>query len=260
MKNRRIPGMNPHHRESASSLEPGFYDLIAPIYDSHWGRGYSSSASLLFRRHIEPLVPPGTRILDVCCGSGRFAGFLSRAGYQVAGVDSSPALLAQAAEQAPRAVLVQADMSSFALPEMFDAAVCCYNSLNHARDERHLELIFSCVARHLAPSAPFLFDVIPEQDYIRSWKNDEYILAADGVYELNYSYFANTRVAQCRVRVRSRHAPEFVRAEALSEQRPFSSSVIDRSLRCAGFRVVFQKEIGPPHPRNSRMLVLAQRL
>jgi len=61
-------------------------------------------------------------------------------------------------------------MFAFALTETCQAAVCWFNSLNHARDKRHLERIFSCVARHLAPLAPFLFDVIPEQDYVRSWK------------------------------------------------------------------------------------------
>jgi SAM-dependent methyltransferase len=151
-------------------------------------------------------------------------------------------------------------MSTFALPETFDAAVCCFNSLNHARDETHLARIFSCVARHLAPAGHFLFDVIPEEDYLHFWKDNEYILGTDGFYELNYAYLTHTQIATCRVRVRSRQDPTFVQAEAISEQRPFSSSVIDRFLRCAGFRVVFQKEFGRPQSRDSHLLVLAQRL
>jgi SAM-dependent methyltransferase len=253
--------MNSHHPKTFTPpSEPDFYDLIAPIYDRHWGRAYFSLASSLFESRIATQVPSGGRILDLCCGSGRFADFLSRSGYRVTGVDSSPALLAQAAQQAPGARLMQADMSEFALPETFDAAVCLFNSLNHARDEGHLRLIFSRVARHLEPSAPFLFDVIPEEDYLHSWKSDEYILAAEGLYELSYSYFAHTRVATCRVRLRSRHDPGSVRAEAASEQRPLSSIVIHRALQCTGFVVVSQEQLGRAHPPDSRRLVLAKRV
>jgi 2-polyprenyl-3-methyl-5-hydroxy-6-metoxy-1,4-benzoquinol methylase len=174
--------MNSRQPEISSSSLPGFYDLVAPIYDSHRGRGVFNSAYRLFRRHIEPRVPSGGRILDICCGSGRFAGYLGQGGYQVTGIDSSPALLTEAVEHAPQARLVRAHMSAFALAETFDAAVCWYNSLNHARDERELELIFACVARHLTHSAPFLFDVILEQDYLHSWKNDRSIFFRQTAY------------------------------------------------------------------------------
>lgn len=252
--------MNSRQPEIAPSSLPGFYDLIAPIYDSHWGRGFLSSAARLFRRHVAPQVPAGGRILDLCCGSGRFAGYLGRRGYQVTGVDSSPVLLAEAVERAPRARLVRADMSAFALPETFDAAVCWYNSLNHVQDEGELELIFTGVARHLAHAAPLLFDVILEEDYLHSWKSDEYVLAADRLYELSYRYWTQARIATCRVRVRSRLDPKYVEAEAVSEQRPLRSSVINDVLRRAGFRVLFQKAIKQAHPPDGRLLVLAQRL
>lgn len=251
--------MNSRQPEISLSSLPGFYDLVAPIYDSHWGRGFFSSASRLFRHHIEPRVPTGGRILDLCCGSGRFAGYLGQAGYQVIGVDSSAALLTQAAEHAPRARLIRAHMSAFALAETFDATVCWYNSLNHAQDERELELIFACVARHLTHSAPFLFDVSLEEDYLHSWKSDEYVLSADSLYELSYRYWVQARVATCRVRVRSRLDPKYVEAEAVSEQRPLHSCVINHALRRAGFSVVFLKAVECVHPPRGRLLVLAQR-
>jgi SAM-dependent methyltransferase len=251
--------MNSRQPEISSSSLPGFYDLVAPIYDSHWGRGFFDSAGRLFRRHITSRVATGGRILDLCCGSGRFAGYLGQAGYQVTGVDSSPVLLSEAVKRAPQARLVRADMSAFALAEPFDAAVCWYNSLNHARDERELELIFACVARHLAHSAPFLFDVILEQDYLHSWKSEEYVLSADHLYELSYCYLTQTRVATCRVRVRSRLDPKHIEAEAVSQQRPLHSGVINHALRRAGFNVVCLKAVECSHPPSGRLLVLAQR-
>jgi SAM-dependent methyltransferase len=245
--------------ETSSSL-PDFYDLIAPIYDRHWGKEFSSSATRQFGRHLAPIVAPRARILDLCCGSGRFAAFLGRSGYQVTGVDSSRELLAEAMERAPRARLVQADMTTFALPEKVDAAVCWYNSLNHSRDERELGLIFANVARYLKPSAPFLFDVISEENYVDSWDGDQYVLSADTVYELRYSYLPRARVARCRVRVRSRVNPRYIEAEAVSEQRPLDGSAIDRALRYAGLGVVFRKKFERARPLNGRQLILAKRL
>jgi SAM-dependent methyltransferase len=251
--------MNSRQPNISLPSSPGFYDLVAPIYDSHWGRGFFSSVSRLFRRHIEPRVPAGGRVLDLCCGSGRFAGYMGQAGYRVTGVDSSAALLAEAVEHAPQAHLVRAQMSAFALAETFDAAVCLFNSLNHAQDECELERIFACVARHLTHSAPFLFDVILEEDYLQSWKSDEYVLSSDSLYELSYRYSAQARVATCRVQVRSRLDPKHVESEAVSEQRPFHPDAIDHALRRAGFSAVFLKMVERAHPPHGRLLVLANR-
>jgi SAM-dependent methyltransferase len=245
---------------ATDSSAQSFYDLIGPIYDSHWGRGFLSSAASLFDQHAAPRIPAGGQILDLCCGSGSFVGYLARKGYRVTGVDSSPVLLAEAAEHTPQARLVCADMSAFALPENFAGAVCWYNSLNHVRDEREVEQIFRCVARHLTHAAPFLFDVILEEDYLRSWTCEECVLSADRIYELIYRYRAQERIAECQVRVRSRRDPKYVEAEAISEQRPICSRTIQHALRRAGFRVVLQKTLETGHPPDGRLVVLAERL
>ncbi len=242
------------------SGSPDFYDLVAPIYDRHWGQAFFTSAVRLFRRHAAPRIPAGGRVLDLCCGSGRFAAFLSRAGYQVTGVDVSRSLLAAASARAPSARFVQADMAGFALRETFDAAFCWFNSLNHARDERHLARVFSRVARHLAPGALFAFDVIPEEDYLGSWKNEECVLSAEGLFELTYCYRPEQRLATCRVRVRSRQDPTRVQAEAVSAQRPLDLRVMARAWDRAGFRLLLEKPLDDGHPPHGRRLVLAEKV
>jgi len=245
-----------HPRRPSDS--PDFYDLIAPIYDRHWGRAFFSSAARLFRHYAAPRIPARGRVLDLCCGSGRFASFLSRAGYRVTGVDSSPALLEKAAARTPSARFVQADMCRFQLADTFDAAVCWFNSLNHAEDEQQLAAIFACVARHLAPAAPFLFDLIPEEDYRCSWESEECVLAAEGVYELTYSYWPEDKVASCRARMRSRLDPARIQAEAVSVQRPLDLEAVARALHDAGFRLLLEKPLDGSHPPHGRHLVLAE--
>jgi SAM-dependent methyltransferase len=256
----RAPGRPTQPEPSAATSSADFYDLIAPIYDRHWGQEFFFSARTQFRRHIAPRVSRNGRVLDLCCGGGRFAGYLGRAGYRVTGIDLSPELLAQAAERAPNSRLVCADMSSFDMAECFDAAVCFYNSLNHARDERELRLIFACVARHVVPGGHFLFDLMSEEEYLNSWSGDECVLSEDTVYELAYSYLASTRTATCRVETRSRTEGSYVRAEAMSTQRPIELTTVIASLRSAGFCLVFVKEFPRAWSPEGRLLVLANRV
>jgi len=257
---RLAPGRPTQPEPSVATSSAAFYDLIAPIYDGHWGQEFFFSARTQFRRHIAPRVSRNGRVLDLCCGGGRFADYLERAGYRVTGIDSSPELLVQAAERAPDSRLVCADMSSFDLAERFEAAVCFYNSLNHARDERELRLIFACVARHVVPGGHFLFDLMSEQEYFSTWSGDECVLSEDTVYELAYSYLRSTRTATCRVKTRSRDESSYVSAQAESEQRPVELTAINSALRLAGFRLVFVKEFHRTWAPEGRLLVLARRL
>jgi SAM-dependent methyltransferase len=59
-------------------------------------------------------VGPGTRLLDVACGSGLALGRAGRLGADISGIDASDALLAIAARRAPTAELVLGSM--FDLP------------------------------------------------------------------------------------------------------------------------------------------------
>jgi hypothetical protein len=70
----------------------------------------------------------------------------------------------------------------------------------------------------------------------------------------------STRIATCRVRVRSRQEPGYIAAEAVSEQRPVDVSLIRAALRSAGFCVVFVKEFRRTSAPDGRVIVLAKRL
>lgn len=64
--------------------------------------------------HIAPLVQPGQRALDICCGSGAAAFMLEETGAAVTAIDSSPLLLGEARTEAARrssaVEFVQADV------------------------------------------------------------------------------------------------------------------------------------------------------
>jgi ubiquinone/menaquinone biosynthesis C-methylase UbiE len=86
-------------------------------------------------------VGPGTRLLDIACGSGYAASVAAGRGAEVAGLDASEALIAIARERTPDADFRVGDM--FALPydeDQFDVAMSfngiwkgCEDALREAR-------------------------------------------------------------------------------------------------------------------------------
>jgi len=73
----------------------------------------------------------GTRLLDVACGSGVVTAAALRRGCVVAGVDFSPAMLAEARQQAPGATFHEADAEALPLPVASVDAVVSNFGLHH---------------------------------------------------------------------------------------------------------------------------------
>ena len=99
-----------------------------------------------------------------------------------------------------------------------------------------------------------------EEEYLSSWRGDECVLSEDTIYELAYSYLASTRTATCRAKTGSRAGGSYVRAEAISTQRPIELTTLKASLHWAGFRLVFVKEFPRAWSPEGRLLVLANRV
>ncbi|MFC7880901.1 class I SAM-dependent methyltransferase [Streptomyces sp. NPDC057376] len=59
------------------------------------------------------LVPPGARVLDAGCGTGRVLTQLAHLGYDGVGVDRDASMLAVARRNAPRLTWLQADLADF---------------------------------------------------------------------------------------------------------------------------------------------------
>lgn len=116
------------------------YDALAADYDGlveedFWMR------QLLWKRYLR-LFPPGSRVLDVACGTGLDTLFLARAGREAAGIDASPGMIAELRAKAGRAGLAidarvgdAADLSAW--PDgAFDGIVSAFAGLNTVDLER----------------------------------------------------------------------------------------------------------------------------
>ena len=134
-------------------------------------------------------LPPGARLLDLCCGHGRHAVPLARLGYRVTGLDLSRSLLTRAARAAADAgqavALVEADMRRLPFADgSFDAVLNLFNAFGYLEDEAQDELVLAEVARVLAPGGRFLQELANREALVRGWRDSDVLRLGDGLVVL----------------------------------------------------------------------------
>lgn len=144
----------------------GLYDR-PDLYDPVAG---NSAEVLAFYADLAGARP--VSILDVGCGSGRYAFPLAARGHRVTGVDASEPMLAIARQEAERhnlsLALFEADFRGFLLAgRTFDLAISTASTLLHLTTDDDLLRCLRSVARHLQPGGRFAFDLfVPSREIL----------------------------------------------------------------------------------------------
>ncbi|TDC05347.1 class I SAM-dependent methyltransferase [Nonomuraea longispora] len=112
-------------------------------------------------------LPPGSRVLDLGCGTGDILVPLAVEGAEVIGVDSSPRMLEHLArrlatlpdEVAARVRLVERTVPALPAMDRADGAVLANDFVSHLLSDTELDELFRNVRRVLKPGAILLLDV-----------------------------------------------------------------------------------------------------
>lgn len=99
-----------------------FYDKTA----GRWAEnGYADEAEPVCMEEFCALLPPGGRVLDLCCGAGYESFRLRRRGFKPVGLDFSGECLALAREKNPGVAFYQGDMlESYPQVGAVDGVIC----------------------------------------------------------------------------------------------------------------------------------------
>ncbi|MFL0557913.1 class I SAM-dependent methyltransferase [Paenibacillus barengoltzii] len=108
-------------------------------------------------------LPPGAKVLDLCCGMGRHSLALAEAGYQVTGVDLSEVLLREARRLDPEGRIIwhRADMRELPFQSgEFAAVVNLFTSFGYFKEDEEQIKVLREASRVLKSGGRFLLDFL----------------------------------------------------------------------------------------------------
>lgn len=132
------------------------------LYDANIYDGMNINlADLPFYKRWLP-KQKNARILELCCGTGRLTIPISKAGYNITGVDFTPSMLEKAQNNASALGLdisfIEADIRTLDLTEKYDLIFIPFNSIHHLYKNEDVLKAFKVVKKHLQEDGLFLLD------------------------------------------------------------------------------------------------------
>ncbi len=187
-------------------------------------------------------VPSGSLLLDLACGTGSITLPLSRLGYDMIGVDLSPEMLDMArSKSGGRDILwLCQDMRDFELYGTVAATVCCLDSINYILRRDELEMCFSLVHNYLDCGGIFIFDVNSPYKFQNIYKDNHYILEADGVYcGWQNSYNKKSGICHFDLSIFAKMQDGlWQRFDELQREKCYSQRVLTSCLEKTGFEIL----------------------
>ncbi len=139
-------------------------DGFADVYDDWYGDVTDVDATV--SRMVDVAGPTG-RVLELGVGTGRLAVPMAQAGLDVAGIDSSDAMLARLAARDTEHLVssICGDMIDDLPDGPFDAVLVAYNTIFNVLDEAGQRRLFERVAERLSPNGAFVVEAfVPGDD------------------------------------------------------------------------------------------------
>jgi SAM-dependent methyltransferase len=149
------------------------------LHDSTLARRYDESlagAALLDvdRRFVDRHCPPASRVIDLGCGTGRFAVPLAESGQRVTAVDLSPEMLRVTGEKAAAAgvdvdrMLANIVELDAIRDESFDVALCLFATLGMVSGGDARRRVVANACRLLRPAGLFVLHVHARWHHLRT--------------------------------------------------------------------------------------------
>ncbi len=135
-------------------------ERVVDLYRRHAGAWAAARGTKLAERawveRFAAMLGPGATVLDIGCGPGQpIAVYLVGQGHHVAGVDSSPEMIALFLANLPGEAAEVADMRSLRLDRRFGGLIA-WDSLFHLPPPEQ-RAMFPVFREHARPGAPLLF-------------------------------------------------------------------------------------------------------
>ncbi len=223
--------------KSNSCSEP--FATIAPYYDTLMSFVNYPSWVAHITKIIQLSQVQEKMILDLACGTGVCLELWAKNGYQVIGLDRSPAMLRICQEKfrgQDNVLLINGDMRSFRLARQMPVITCLYDSLNYLLTESELLGCFRSIHDALQSDGVFIFDMNTIHSLRDEWGNNSFQRRDQGLFSIwsnHYNPIENLSSLNITLHVR-RNGQEIMLKE-FHQERGYELSVIGELIRDAGF-------------------------
>lgn len=132
---------------------------------------------------------PGTRVLDIGCGTGSLTVRLAERGFKMIGADASTEMLTIAASKSSEVMWICRDMENIDVGGTVDAVISTLDSINHLETPDLILQCFHRVADCLESGGLFAFDVNTVFKHREILGDNTFVYDVDGVYCVWQNYY-----------------------------------------------------------------------
>lgn len=163
----------------------GSYNGFAYIYDKLTDDvEYEKRADYtenIFKKHMK--TKPEL-VCDLACGTGTLCRILSKRGYDMIGIDSSPDMLNVARDKSDseKILYLNQDITSFELYGTVDAITCMLDSVNYLTEDGDIEDLLALVKNYLNPDGIFIFDINSPYKFENIFSDNIYTYELDNIF------------------------------------------------------------------------------
>ncbi|MBO0780725.1 MAG: methyltransferase domain-containing protein [Ktedonobacteraceae bacterium] len=209
-------------------------------------------------------LPPGSTILDLCCGYGRHTLPLAQLGYQMTGLDINEEFLQRGRQAAEEENLlihwIRSDMRQIPAHQEFDAIINIFTSFGYLASEEENQKVLEQVQHALKPDGLFLLETVYQPRVLRAFTPHGITHYDDGlivVEERRIDLFSSRNEVHITM-----FFPDGRRSEQRQSIRIYTLSELARMLNAAGMRLLayYGGLDGSPLTLDSRLVVLSQKI
>ena len=244
------------------------YAPLAPIYESLGMARFAETMTPALVSYAQSNDWVGRRAVDLGCGTGASVRWFANRGYNITGIDLSPAMLAIAQESLSSGMsfqLLEGDIRTLTNLHDIDV-VLALDVLNELNSLRDLEGIFTAVARVLSHDRLFIFDLHTIGGLAQQNQSTRLITDTPDLTVMVSNHFDYERQASTdSYLIFQRSGASWQRQQAQRTLRGFPVQVISALLQRSGFGImallnVRLESVDPVATREPRVIFFARRV
>ena len=220
------------------------YEFFAAYYDSLTENvEYPLRAARIHHIVEKEIRTEGRILLDLACGSGSMSEEMAKLGYDVIGVDNSPAMLSAAMDKKyesglPIQYLCQ-DMREIDMFGTIDVTICTLDSLNHLPSLTDVQQVFDRVSLFAQPGGLFIFDMNTIYKHRVILDDKTFIYDTDAVFCVWENHLKeDSNIVEMQLTFFEKDGDAYFRSDELITENAYMTDEITEAIRNAGLILV----------------------